>query len=201
MVRIPQVTLDIEHSLWVQGIERIAGVDEAGRGPLAGPVVAAAVVFPRDQRIEEVDDSKKLSEKIREKLFDMIQRQALAVGVGVVDHEVIDTINILKATILAMQKALDALPLQPDYVLIDGNSFVHETLRYQNIIDGDAKSFTIAAASIIAKVTRDRMMREYDKQYPQYGFAQHKGYGTVSHRDAIRKYGYCEIHRKTFHFV
>ena len=196
-----KVTLEIERLLWMQGIGSIAGVDEAGRGPLAGPVVAASVIFPRDVLIEGVNDSKKISENQREKLYDVIRAQALAVGVGIVGHEVIDRINILQATILAMHKAIEEMKGKPDFVIVDGNSFRHETLRFQNVIGGDAKSFTIAAASIIAKVTRDRMMREFDHQYPNYGFAQHKGYGTQRHLDAIREFGLCEIHRKTFHSI
>jgi ribonuclease HII len=199
--KMSKVTLEIERSLWMQGVGSIAGVDEAGRGPLAGPVVAASVIFPRDVLIEGVNDSKKISEKQREKLYDVIRAQALAVGVGIVGHEVIDRINILQATILAMHKAIEEMKGKPDFVIVDGNSFRHETLRFQNVIGGDAKSFTIAAASIIAKVTRDRMMREFDHQYPNYGFAQHKGYGTQRHLDAIREFGLCEIHRKTFHSI
>jgi len=199
--KMSKVTLEIERSLWMQGVGSIAGVDEAGRGPLAGPVVAASVIFPRDVLIEGVNDSKKISENHREKLYDVIRAQALAVGVGIVGHEVIDRINILQATILAMRKAIEEMKGKPDFVIVDGNSFRHETLRFQNVIGGDAKSFTIAAASIIAKVTRDRMMREFDHQYPNYGFAQHKGYGTQRHLDAIREFGLCEIHRKTFHSI
>jgi ribonuclease HII len=194
-----EVHLDFERTLWVQGFDRVAGVDEAGRGPLAGPVVAAAVIFPKELFLAGVNDSKKLSAGKREILFTMISEKALSVGVGIVEHEIIDRMNILQATILAMRKALDALSVSPEYALIDGNSFKHETLRFQNIIDGDAKSFTIAAASIIAKVTRDRMMCDLDTRFPQYGFAQHKGYGTRQHIDALRKYGPCEIHRKSFH--
>ncbi|MCX6122529.1 MAG: ribonuclease HII [Ignavibacteriales bacterium] len=193
------VSLEIERALWLQGIEHIAGVDEAGRGPLAGPVVAAAVVFPRDLTIEHVDDSKKCTAKQREALFTLIMEQAICVGVGVVDHEVIDRINILQATILAMRKSIESMNIQPEYAIIDGNSFKHETLKFQNIIRGDETSFTIAAASIVAKVTRDRLMRDLDIQFPQYGFAQHKGYGTRQHIDAIRTYGFCEIHRRSFH--
>jgi ribonuclease HII len=193
------VNLDIEHALWSQGIRRIAGVDEAGRGPLAGPVVAAAVIFQRDHLIENVDDSKKCTAKQREELFAMIMEQALGVGIGIVDHEVIDRINILQATILAMRKSIENMNLEPDYALIDGNSFHHETMKFQNIIRGDEKSFTIAAASIIAKVTRDKLMRDLDIRFPQYGFAQHKGYGTRQHIEAIRMYGLCEIHRRSFH--
>lgn len=191
--------LDYERTYWHRGIERLAGVDEAGRGPLAGPVVAAAVIFPKDIFIDGVDDSKKLSEKKRESLFELIRGSAIALGVGVVQHDVIDRINIYQASILAMHKALEELALPPQFVVADGNSFRHESLPFQNIIDGDAKVFTIAAASIVAKVTRDRMMREYHERYPLYGFARHKGYGTKQHREAIRQHGLCEIHRKTFH--
>ena len=193
------VNLDMERTLWAQNIEHIAGVDEAGRGPLAGPVVAAAVIFPKEFIMDGVDDSKKLSARKREELFIMISQQAMSVGVGIIDHKVIDRINILQASHLAMRRALENLAIKPDYVLIDGNSFNHDTLRFQNIIGGDAKSFTIAAASIIAKVTRDRLMCELDAYFPQYGFAKHKGYGTRQHIEAIRTYGICEIHRKSFH--
>ena len=195
----PQVNLKAERTLWAQNIEHIAGVDEAGRGPLAGPVVAAAVIFPKKFVMDGVDDSKKLSARKREELFLMISQQAMSVGVGIIDHKEIDRINILQATHVAMRKALENLTVKPDYVLVDGNSFKHDTLRFQNIIGGDAKSFTIAAASIIAKVTRDRLMCELDACFPQYGFARHKGYGTPQHIEAIRTYGICEIHRKSFH--
>jgi ribonuclease HII len=193
------VHLEIERTLWLQGIERIAGVDEAGRGPLAGPVVAAAVIFPKEFIIERVDDSKKCTVKQREELFPLIMAQAISVGVGIVDHEVIDRVNILQATILAMRKSLENMNVQPEYSIIDGNSFNHESRRFQNIIGGDSKSFTIAAASIIAKVTRDRLMCELDIRFPQYGFARHKGYGTRQHIEAIRTFGLCEVHRKSFH--
>ncbi len=193
------VNLEIERALWLQGIEHIAGVDEAGRGPLAGPVVAAAVIFSKEFIIEGVDDSKKCTAKQREELFALIMEQAVSVGIGIVDHEVIDRINILQATIFAMRKSVENLNIQPDYTLFDGNSFNHETLKFQNIIGGDAKSFTIAAASIIAKVTRDRLMCELDIRFPQYGFARHKGYGTRQHIEAIREHGLCEIHRRSFH--
>ena len=191
--------LATERLYWQRGIEHLAGVDEAGRGPLAGPVVAAAVIFPKDVFIDGVDDSKKLSEKKRNTLFVLIKQQALSIGIGVVQHEVIDRINIYQASILAMRKALDDLSLQPQFAAVDGNSFKHDTLPYENIIDGDAKVFTIAAASIVAKVTRDHMMSEYHELYPVYGFAKHKGYGTKEHREAIRQHGLCDIHRRSFH--
>jgi ribonuclease HII len=195
----PRASLEIERALWTQGIGLIAGVDEAGRGPLAGPVVAAAVIFPKECIIQGVDDSKKLSAGKRDDLFPLIVQQAIGFGVGIIDNSTIDRINILQATHLAMRKALENLMVKPEYVIVDGNSFQHETLCFQNIIGGDAKSHTIAAASIIAKVTRDRLMCELDARFPQYGFAQHKGYGTRQHIEAIRMYGLCEIHRKSFH--
>jgi ribonuclease HII len=191
-------SLEIELTLWDKGIRAIAGVDEAGRGPLAGPVVAAAVIFPTGTSIKGVEDSKKLSERKRADLFVAIKEQALSVGVGIVSHDVIDRINILQATILAMHKAIDELRVKPDFIIVDGNSFRHDRYSFQNIIDGDAKSFTIAAASIIAKVTRDRLMLEYHEQFPMYGFARHKGYGTRQHLEAISQFGLCEIHRRSF---
>ena len=191
-------SLEIERSLWANGIMTIAGIDEAGRGPLAGPVVAAAVVFANGSMIDGVEDSKKLSAKKREELFPLITEQALSIGVGIVGHDVIDRINILQATILAMHKAIDDLSMKPNFVIVDGNSFRHDSYRYKNIIDGDEQSFTIAAASVIAKVTRDRLMVEYHHQYPVYGFANHKGYGTKQHLEAIRRHGLCDIHRRSF---
>ena len=188
----------IERKLWQKGVERIAGVDEAGVGPLAGPVVAAAVVFPRSVHISGVDDSKKLSEKKRDELFVAIKNEALSFGVGIVEHDEIDRINILQASVAAMRKALEALSFIPEFIIADGRSFFHESIRFRNIIDGDARCFTIAAASIIAKVTRDRLMREYHERFPVYGFDQHKGYATKQHLSAIRRYGLCEIHRKSF---
>jgi len=191
-------SLEIEIELWTKGVQTIAGIDEAGRGPLAGPVVAAAVIFPGGTIIKGVEDSKKLSEKRREELFPLIKSQALSVGIGIVGHDVIDRVNILRATILAMHKAIDDLTLKPDYVIVDGNSFKHEYIPFLTVVDGDEKSFTIAAASIIAKVTRDRIMKEYHERFPLYGFADHKGYGTKKHLEAIREHGLCEIHRRSF---
>ncbi|HCA79622.1 MAG TPA: ribonuclease HII [Bacteroidetes bacterium] len=191
-------TLDFEDECRSQGFQVIAGVDEAGRGPLAGPVVAAAVILPKGMSIDGVDDSKLLSEKRREKLYVDITAKALSVGVGIVSHEVIDRVNIYQASILAMRKAVERLDRPFDIVLADGNSFRHETWRYRNIIDGDAKSVTIAAASVIAKVTRDRLMREYHEKFPQYGFDRHKGYGTKFHLQALREHGMCPIHRRSF---
>ncbi len=189
---------EIENALYVQGIEYIAGIDEAGRGPLAGPVCAAAVILPRDAVIEGINDSKKLSEKKREKLFDEIIKTAIAYSVQFADAKVIDDINIKNATHLAMSNAVQALQIKPDYLIIDGNDRVPYPVPYEYIIKGDAKSQTIAAASILAKVSRDRLMKELDKQYPQYKFAKHKGYGTQEHMQAIRTYGTCELHRQSF---
>lgn len=192
------VGTQLEDSYRSRGFERIAGVDEAGRGPLAGPVVAAAVIFRPDTYIEGVDDSKVLSASRRESLAAEIRAVAAEVGLGVVSHEEIDRVNILRATHLAMEQAVRSLSSVPDLLLVDGNSFRHETLKFVNIVDGDALCFSIAAASIIAKVERDRMMLEYDRQYPEYGFAAHKGYGTEQHRKAIAKHGLSPIHRRTF---
>ena len=191
--------LEFEQKYWQQGIRYIAGVDEAGRGPLAGPVVAAAVIFGPDVIIEGVNDSKKLTEKKRASLYHQIRELALSVGIGIVSHEVIDRINILQASLLAMNKALDLLSITPQQLLVDGNFFRHERYPVENIIKGDALSHSIAAASIIAKVTRDSLMVEVDRQYPEYGFAKHKGYGTREHIDAIRLHGYSPIHRRSFH--
>jgi ribonuclease HII len=182
-----------------QGYEIIAGVDEAGRGPLAGPVVAAAVVLTRDMVLEGLDDSKKLSPKKRHKLFPKIQE--MPNGVGVVGHEVIDELNILQATRLAMKQAVDKLMINPDILLIDGNQKIDSPIEQWAIVKGDAKSLSIAAASVLAKVTRDRIMEDYHYQYPQYEFSKHKGYGTQRHRELIATHGPCTIHRKTFRGV
>lgn len=176
----------------------ICGIDEAGRGPLAGPVVAGAVILPKDARILYINDSKKLSEKKREELFDVICSEALAYGIGVVPSERIDEINILQATYEAMRQAINKLDITPDILLNDAVTIPEINIRQVPIIKGDAKSMSIAAASILAKVTRDRMMLEYDAVYPEYGFARHKGYGTKQHTDALVKYGACPIHRRTF---
>ena len=195
-----QFMLHFEKKLWIRGVRAIAGIDEAGRGPLAGPVVAAAVIFPQDIALAGINDSKKLTEVKREGLFNQIATHALAVGVGVLSEKEIDCINILQASLKAMHLAVEKLKLQPDHLLIDGNQTLRNWLGNQTaIIKGDQKSLSIAAASIIAKVTRDRMMVAYDKQYPQYGFAKHKGYGTKAHVQAIQKYGRCPIHRTSFH--
>lgn len=189
---------EIENALYAQGIAYIAGIDEAGRGPLAGPVCAAAVILPKDAVIEGINDSKKLSEKKREQLFDVITETAVAYSVQFTDAGIIDDINIKNATHLAMSNAVKALQVTPDFLIIDGSDRVPYPIPYEYIIKGDAKSQTIAAASILAKVSRDRLMKELDKQYPQYNFAKHKGYGTQEHMQAIRTYGTCEIHRQSF---
>ena len=182
-----------------KGLRFVSGVDEAGRGPLAGPVVAAAVILSEETIIEEVNDSKKLTPKKREVLFDKIKSQALSYGIGIVDNETIDKINILQATFLAMKKALTQLKINPDIVLVDGNHKIPGLeIKQEAIISGDAKSQSIACASILAKVTRDNLMLQYAKQYPQYLFDKHKGYGTKAHIEAIKKFGACPIHRKTF---
>jgi ribonuclease HII len=191
--------LEYEQKYWMNGVRYIAGVDEAGRGPLAGPVVAAAVVFAPDLLIDGVNDSKKLTGKKRETLFHTIREKAVSVGIGIVSHEVIDRINILQASFLAMNKALEQLTVTPEQLLVDGNFFRHARYPVENIIKGDAVSHSIAAASIIAKVTRDALMKEMDGRYPGYDFARHKGYGTKAHIEAIRLHGYSPIHRRSFH--
>lgn len=188
----------IEESLYDEGYEYICGVDEAGRGPLCGPVVAAAVILPKHVCIEGVNDSKKISEKKREKLYDDIMKGAIAVGIGISDVDVIEKVNILNATKIAMKKAIESLSIKPDYVLIDGNQKIDIDILQETVVSGDAKSESIASASIIAKVTRDRMLRKFDEMYPEYGFAKHKGYGTKAHIEAIKKYGLTPIHRKSF---
>jgi len=193
-----------EKALFTQGYKLIGGIDEVGRGPLAGPVVAVCVVMPSDFKIEDkrllgVKDSKKMSEKKREKLFDIIMETFPAIGIGLCDYDTIDRINILEATFLAMKKSLGALKEKPDCILIDGKFKIPNlSLAQKTIIKGDSLVFLIAAASIVAKVTRDRMMREVDEKYPQYGFAQHKGYGTKFHMEALKAFGVCAIHRKSF---
>lgn len=176
----------------------ICGIDEAGRGPLAGPVVAGAVILPKNSRILYLNDSKKLSEKRREELFVRIQKEALAWSVGIAEPEQIDEINILQATYEAMRKAIQGLPQKPDLLLNDAVTIPDVEIAQIPIVKGDAKSLSIAAASILAKVTRDHMMMEYDKIYPEYGFGKHKGYGTAAHMEAIRRFGPCPIHRRTF---
>ena len=189
---------EIERDLQCDGYSLMCGVDEAGRGPLAGPVFAAAVILPFGIDIPGLDDSKKLSEKTRERLFDIITGAALAYGVASADHLEIDRLNILNATFLAMNRAVAMLSVKPDITLIDGNRNNGINVCSRCIIGGDGKSASIAAASILAKVSRDRLMAEMAVEYPQYGFERHKGYGTKLHFENLRKYGLCEIHRKTF---
>lgn len=190
--------LEIENMLYDKGYKYICGVDEAGRGPLCGPVVAAAVILKKGDIIEGVNDSKKLSEKKREKLYEDIMAQAISVGIGISDVDVIEEINILNATKKAMCEAISNLEIKPEYALIDGNQGIDIDIAYDTVVKGDSKSESIAAASIIAKVTRDRLLREYDKKYPEYGFAKHKGYGTKAHIEAIQKYGLLPVHRPSF---
>lgn len=193
--------LAFEKLVYRQGYKNVAGIDEAGRGALAGPVVSAAVILGRGLKIEGIDDSKKLTPAKREYLFGMIMDKALAVSVGLGAHFLIDDINILQATLISMKNAVHTLSIQPDYLLIDGNCSVPVNIPQKAIIKGDSKSLSIAAASIIAKVTRDRLMVEYDQIYPGYGFAEHKGYGCASHLCVIAEKGPCDIHRKTFRGV
>lgn len=187
-----------ENSLIKEGYKYIAGVDEAGRGPLAGRVYAAAVILPEGIIIDGINDSKKLSEKKREELFEVIKEKALAYSVAYADEKRIDEINILNATFEAMNKAVDGLSVKPDFVLIDGNRIKGMETPHKTIVKGDSKSISVAAASVLAKVSRDRYIAEEAKKYPEYGFEKHKGYGTKAHTEAILKYGACPIHRKTF---
>lgn len=189
----------IEHGFYHENIEYIAGIDEAGRGPLAGPVVVASVIMPKDSMIEGVNDSKKVSEKKREAIYEQIIEEAISYGVGIVGQEEIDRINILNATKKALTMSLQELEVKPELILVDALEKI-DTLQipYQSIIKGDAKAYSIAVASIIAKVTRDRIMRQWDEVYPQFGFSGHKGYGTKAHIEAIKEYGICPLHRKSF---
>lgn len=181
-----------------QGFSAVCGIDEVGRGPLAGPVCAAAVILPQDCDIPGLNDSKKLSEKKREALFPVIQEKALAFGIGWATAEEIDRVNILQATFLAMARAVEALPAPADYALVDGNRMPPLPIPGETIVKGDATSASIAAASILAKVSRDRLLRRLDEEHPEYGFAKHKGYGTKAHYEAIRKYGLLPEHRRSF---
>lgn len=192
------VDYSIENEYREKGFNIICGVDEAGRGPLAGPVYAAAVILPSDCVIEGLNDSKKLTEKKREALFDEIKEKALAYGIASADEKEIDEINILNATFLAMKRAIASLFVRPDLALIDGNQKPHTDIEEVTVIKGDAKSMSIAAASVLAKVSRDRFMLEMAEKYPQYEFARHKGYGTKLHYEKIAQYGVCDIHRRTF---
>ena len=187
-----------ENAAVEKGYKVICGIDEAGRGPLAGPVFAAAVILPSNHMIEGVNDSKKLTEKKREFLFDIIKETAIGYSVGFATETEVDEINILQATFLAMKRAYDGLNVRSDFALVDGNRMPHLGVDTQIIIKGDALSANIAAASILAKVSRDRLMYEIDKIYPQYQFAKHKGYGTALHIEMLKKYGPCPVHRKTF---
>lgn len=192
--------LQFENQLWAEAIRWLAGVDEAGRGPLAGPVVAAAVVFEPYDFIEGVKDSKALSASHREELYHQIVEKAAGVGIGMIGPVEIDHINILQATLTAMKMAVDQLPVAPDYVLVDGRDLPDWEYTSRAIIRGDLQSFSIAAASIVAKVYRDRLMIRYDRLYPTYHFAQNKGYGTRQHILALQQFGPSEIHRKSFHW-
>lgn len=190
---------EIEKEWYQKGAKKICGIDEAGRGPLAGPVVVAAVIMPEDSMIEGVNDSKKVSEKKREELYEEIIQNAVTWGVGIIDQKEIDNINILNATKKGLTQALVELTHKPDIILVDALTGIDTLgIPYQSIIKGDAKSYSIAAASIIAKVTRDRIMRQWDEIYPQYEFKKHKGYGTKAHIEAIKEYGICPLHRKSF---
>ena len=190
---------EIEENLYEQGCNSICGIDEAGRGPLAGPVVVAAVIMPRNSMIEGVNDSKKVSEKKREALYEQILQEAISYGIGIIDQKEIDNINILNATKKGLTTAVQALTVRPDRIIVDALEHIDTChIPYTSIIKGDAKCYSIAAASIIAKVTRDRIMRQWDEIYPQYGFAKHKGYGTKAHIEAIKEYGLTPIHRLSF---
>ncbi|MFA6306536.1 MAG: ribonuclease HII [Patescibacteria group bacterium] len=198
--------LNEEKKLFSQGYNIIGALDEAGRGPLAGPVVAACVIFNAGVKINSdllmVNDSKKLSEKTREFLFELIKQNFIEVGIGVCDHNTIDRINILQATFLAMKKAISSVKSKPDFIIVDGSiKLPNCSIPQQTYIKGDERLFTIAAASIIAKVARDRIMLEMDKLYPNYGFSRHKGYGTKFHLEKLRQYGPCAIHRLSFNKV
>jgi len=182
-----------------RGAKVVAGVDEAGRGPLAGPVVAAAVILPPGYQNRDIKDSKQISSRRRDILYDLIREEALAVGIGVVEATVIDQVNILQATFMAMKDALTELSIPPDFILVDGNQRIPISISQKTIVKGDCLSISIAAASIIAKVSRDRIMEMYHRQFPQYHFQKNKGYGTAQHQMALRQYGPCKIHRRSFH--
>lgn len=192
------LTMDKETEIRAKGFTAVCGIDEAGRGPLAGPVVAAAVILPEGIQLPGVNDSKKITEKKREVLFDFVKENALAYGIGEASETEIDEINILQATFLAMRRAVEALQSPADYALVDGNRIQGLPIPAETVVGGDGTVLSIAAASILAKVTRDRYMREMAVQYPEYGFEKHKGYGTKAHYAAIEQYGICPLHRKTF---
>lgn len=188
-----------EKELHEKGFKYICGIDEAGRGPLAGPVVVAAVIMPQESMIEGVNDSKKISEKKREALYDQIIKEAISYGVAIIGQDEIDNINILNATKKGLTMSLENLTVKPDLILVDALEHINTLgIPYESIIKGDAKAYSISAASIIAKVTRDRIMREWATAYPEYGFEVHKGYGTAKHIAAIKEYGLCPIHRRSF---
>ncbi len=197
-----QTLIQFDNTFYTDKVKIIAGIDEAGRGPVAGPVVVAGVIFKKDDFIEGVMDSKRLKEKKLEELFYKIRKKALNYSISIISHKTIDEINILQATFKGMREVANKLKSKPDLILIDGRDepLDREKFNQKSIIKGDAKSFSIAAASIIAKVTRDKIMRSYDKQFPEYYFASHKGYGTKKHREVIDKIGRCEIHRQSFRF-
>jgi ribonuclease HII len=195
---VPLSTLHFEGLAKARGFRAVAGIDEAGRGPLAGPVVAAAVILPEQFDLPGLTDSKQLSEKARERLYPLIRAQALAVGIGVARAEEIDQVNILQATLRSMQRAVTRLPVPADFLLIDGNVPLPSPLPQQTLVKGDSRSLSIAAASVVAKVVRDRIMTSYDRIFPGYGFAGHKGYGSVAHREAIAAQGPSPCHRRTF---
>ena len=194
----PSAPYRYEARAWRSGVGRVAGIDEAGRGPLAGPVVAAAVILAPDRRVASLADSKLLTPERREELFAVIHERALAVGVGVVDHETIDRVNILEATRRAMTGALAALSVVPELVITDFVALPALPCPQRNLVAGDRRCASVAAASIVAKVTRDRLMLEADRRFPEYGFARHKGYGTVEHLAALDRHGPCPIHRRSF---
>ena len=189
----------IEEDLHKKGFEQICGIDEAGRGPLAGPVVVAGVIMPKDSFIEGVNDSKKVSEKKRELLYDKILDEAISYSVAIIGQDVIDEINILNATKKGVTSVVEGLDVKPNLIVIDALEHIDtKGIPYESIIKGDAKCYSIAAASIVAKVTRDRIMRQWDEVYPMYGFEKHKGYGTAAHIAAIKEYGLCPLHRRSF---
>lgn len=190
--------LKYENEVYAKGYSAVCGVDEAGRGPLAGPVCAAAVILPQNTVIDGVNDSKKLSEKKREALFDVIKSKAISYCVSYASVEEIESMNILNATMLAMQRAVAGLDVKADYAMIDGNKVPDLNIDCESIVKGDAKSMSIACASILAKVSRDRLLYEYAEKYPEYHFEKHKGYGTALHREMLQKYGPCPIHRISF---
>jgi len=187
-----------EHGFWERGFAVICGVDEAGRGPLAGPVCAAAVILPRDMEIPGLNDSKQVADKKRRELYDLVTAKAVAFGIAFATQSEIDEINILQATFLAMRRAVEQLKSAPDLVLVDGNRAPELPYPVETLVKGDSRSANIAAASILAKVTRDRYMEEMAEKFPQYGFEIHKGYGTKRHYAALREFGPCELHRRTF---